>query len=304
MSQQAGLGSSLRKLKASSRDRRSVRKQPGPPATAAAASHELNQAYMDTMEEAFRSMNSKENINIQQSSNLLPKQAAFKEEKLLAKASAAAKAGEGGPRASQAWYSGPKDFQGQALDLSDRPSLCMDVRKDLAVIGSSDHALYEVNFRKGKRTRKLYSKAYGHSEWVNAVKYFPDGKVLSAGLDSKLLLWHASAVRASELKGHSHSISAIDVSADGSLACSCSYDKTIRFWDIHGLSGKESQCLRGHKAPILEFAWQQNLLVSGSRDGTMILWDVLRGKPKRVETVAHQGHITALTLMTDHQGGR
>ena len=162
----------------------------------------------------------------------------------------------------------------------------------------------KVNYRKGKRTRKLYSKAYGHSEWVNAVKYFPDGKVLSAGLDSKLLLWHSSAVRASELKGHSHSISAIDVSGDGTLACSCSYDKTIRFWDIHGLSGRESQCLRGHKAPILDFAWDQNMLVSGSRDGTMILWDVLRGKPKHVETVAHQGHITALALMRDHsQGG-
>ena len=254
----------------------------------------MNDAYMNTMEEAFRGMYSKENINVQQSSNISvgAPQVPLKGEKLLSKANTASN----GITASQGWYKGPSNFQGTVLDLSDRPSLCMDVREDRAVIGSSDHALYEVNFCKGKRTRKLYSKAYGHCEWVNVVKYFPDGKVLSAGLDSKLFLWHASAVRAVELKGHSHSVSAIDVSDDGSLACSCSYDKTIRFWDISGLSGRESQCLRGHKAPIMQIAWQQNILVSGSRDGTMILWDVLRGKPKHVETVAHQGHITALAL--------
>ena len=54
------LGSSLRRLKASSREKRnSVRR---PPANAAAASHELNDKYMDTMEEAFRTMYSKENM--------------------------------------------------------------------------------------------------------------------------------------------------------------------------------------------------------------------------------------------------
>lgn len=296
--QQPGLGSSLRKLKASSRGRRSSRKEGGPPVHSAAASHELNDKYMDTMEEAFQSLYSKENI--QKQSNLAAArpthQRLLKEEgKPLTRVSAASKQVEGG----RGWYEGPSDPKGTTkVDLSDRPSLCMDLRNDCVVVGSSDHALYEVNFRKGKRTRTLYSKAYGHSEWVNAVKYFPDGKILSAGLDSKLLLWHGSAVRATELKGHSHSVSAIDVSDDGSLACSCSYDKTIRFWDISasGLSGRESQCLRGHKAPIMELGWYHNVLVSGSRDGTMILWDVLKGKPKKVETVAHQGHITALTV--------
>ncbi len=207
---------------------------------------------------------------------------------------------------SKGWYVEPQDAAGTSrVDLSDRPSLCMDVRGDCCVVGSSDHALYEVNFRKGKRTRKLYSKAYGHCEWVNAVRYFPDGKVLSAGLDSKLLLWQAAGVRAVELKGHSHSVSGIAVSGDGGLACSCSYDKSIRFWDIarSGLSGRESQCLKGHKAPVMEIAWRQSVLASGSRDGTLILWDVLKGKPKRAETVAHQGHITALELAPEDLRG-
>ncbi|QDZ20688.1 WD40 repeat domain-containing protein [Chloropicon primus] len=312
---QRGLGSSLRRLKATSRDRRTSRKK-GPPVNSAAASHELNDKYMDAMEEAFQSMSSKENIDFQEprtkegevrgSSNKgpvlhqghQPLKTALGSKAGGARAVARTAETEAPPKGQLpgAWCSGPKDRSGTKIDLSDRPSLCMDVRNDCAVIGSSDHALYEVNFRKGKRTRKLYSKAYGHCEWVNAVKYFPDGKVLSAGLDSKLLLWHSSAVRATELKGHSHSVSGIQVSPDGGVACSCSYDKTVKFWDISGLNGRESQSLRGHKAPVMEMAWRDHTLVSGSRDGALILWDVLKGKPKKAVGAAHQGHITALAL--------
>lgn len=304
-----GLGSSLRKLKATSRGRRTSRA--GPPSNSAAASHELNDKYMETMEEAFRSMgHSKENIDIRDNrgsrggGHVKKKQQQQRRPPFKGGQIAEPSPGESGPQwqlpLGRGWTAGPRDPKGTTtIDLSDRPSLCMDMRKDSVVIGSSDHALYEVNLSKGKRTRTLYSKAYGHAEWVNAVKYFPDGKVLSAGLDSKLLLWHASAVRATELKGHSHSVSAIDVSQDGGLACSCGYDKTIRFWSVAGLSGRETQCLRGHKAPIIEMAWRDAVLVSGSRDGTLISWDVAQGKPMKREAVAHQGHITALALAGD-----
>ena len=308
---EAGLGSSLRRLKATSRDRRTGRQRQAPPMHSAATSHGLNDRYMQDMEDALRDMCSKENIDSAPraarkgaggNASGRPK-APRKPQAIRALRPAAGVEAAGvvdpaptSARDAAAWRAGPRDRQGTALDLSDRPSLCMDVRGDCAVIGSSDHALYEVNFRKGKRTRKLYSRAHGHAEWVNAVRYLPDGRVLSAGLDSKLFLWHASAVRATELKGHTHSVSAIEIGAGGSLACSCSYDKTVRLWDVSGPTGRECETLRGHKAPVMEVAFGDGSLISGSRDGALLSWDVQRAKLRRAEGAAHQGHITALCL--------
>lgn len=76
-----------------------------------------------------------------------------------------------------------------------RPILCMDVLGDKVVTGSSDHGLREYNIISCKQIRQLYSKTYGHSEWVTTVSYAPDGRVLSGGMDAKLCLWDKKAVR-------------------------------------------------------------------------------------------------------------
>ena len=55
----SNLGGSLRRLKKSSRERRSIR---GPPPSSAASSHALNDAYMQEMEDAFQSMYPNENV--------------------------------------------------------------------------------------------------------------------------------------------------------------------------------------------------------------------------------------------------
>ena len=60
---EAGLGSSLRRLKATSRDRRTGRQRQAPPMHSAATSHGLNDRYMQDMEDALRDMCSKENID-------------------------------------------------------------------------------------------------------------------------------------------------------------------------------------------------------------------------------------------------
>ena len=56
------------------------------------------------------------------------------------------------------WTSGPVDARGRLLDVSGRPCTCVSVCGNEAVIGSTDHALYAVDVRKGVRTRTLYTK--------------------------------------------------------------------------------------------------------------------------------------------------
>ena len=81
---------------------------------------------------------------------------------------------------------GPLDPAGTLVDLSDRPMMCMstDVARGVAVIGGSDHALYEVRLSDGALLRTLHTKRYGHAEWVTAVSHLGDGRVVSGAMDS------------------------------------------------------------------------------------------------------------------------
>jgi hypothetical protein len=55
---------------------------------------------------------------------------------------------------------------GLAVELSERPLLCVAAHWEAAevVLGGSDHALYVIDVRSGRKKRTLYTKACGHTE--------------------------------------------------------------------------------------------------------------------------------------------
>ena len=148
------------------------------------------------------------------------------------------------------------------------------------MIGGTDHALYEVELASGRKSRTLYTKTFGHKEWVTCVTHAPDGRCVSGGMDSKLCLWDARGTRAVDLIGHGSSISAVAVGDGGGkpTAVSASYDKTLRLWSL-AAAGRDRGLgvLSGHKAPVLTLAWASGGdgggggrgLASGDRDGVV-----------------------------------
>lgn len=190
---------------------------------------------------------------------------------------------------------GPRDPAGRLVDVSDRPLLCMsvDVPRSRAVIGGSDHSLYEIDIAAGRTVRELYSRSAGHSEWVTCVGHLPDGRPVSGGMDNKLCVWDTRAVRAVDLVGHSSSVSTLDCA--GSYVVSGSYDKTVRMWSADG--GAHIMCLQHHKAPVLTLQlWSEPssmLAVSGDRDGVGYVWDLSVGKSMGRLT-GHKGHLTSV----------
>ena len=94
----------------------------------------------------------------------------------------------------------PVDPTGVCIDLSDRPLLCAsgNIVEGELVVGGADHALYSIRCgsnakqdgRNGAKVRstasltlppkpvKMYSKRFGHTDWVSSVAHLPDGRVI------------------------------------------------------------------------------------------------------------------------------
>ena len=175
----------------------------------------------------------------------------------------------------------------------------MSVYGDLAVVGSADHGLIEVELKALGVTqpaplRAAYSIHTRHTAMPNGLPMspiLPDGRVLSAGMDSKVCLWTAAgAPKCIDLLGHTGSVSKVLGSADGTVAISASYDKTVRLWSTS--NGKELAKLRAHRGPIMHLAWASGgVLASADRDGAVVCWDVASGDATNLG--AHQGPPTA-----------
>ncbi|CAG9463635.1 unnamed protein product [Pedinophyceae sp. YPF-701] len=192
---------------------------------------------------------------------------------------------------------GPVDEAGTLVELSERPLVCGSVNWETreAVIGGTDHALYVVSIDAKRKARTLFTRTLGHKEWVTGVCHLADGKVLSCGMDGVLWLWNARGVQGFPLSGHAGPISEVHA-LGGQLGVSCGYDKTVRVWDCARPRGAEAQCLRGHKAPVLNVAPSPDgrSLVSGDRGGDAALWDLGGAATPVLHRNAHEGHVTSV----------
>lgn len=101
-----------------------------------------------------------------------------------------------------------------------------------------------------------------------------DGTRIAGALgDRTVRLWDATTGELlSTYRGHSDLVMDVAFSPDGSELASGSYDKTIMIWQ---LGSNRHRTLRGHAGAVDEVEWRDNArLVTGSRDGTIRMWDV------------------------------
>jgi guanine nucleotide-binding protein subunit beta-2-like 1 protein len=103
--------------------------------------------------------------------------------------------------------------------------------------------------------------------------------ILTNVLDKSAIVWDLPANRENfgvakkSLRGHNHFVCDVSLSHDGRFALTCSWDKTMRLWNL--ATGKTDATFVGHTNDVMSAAFSPDnrLIVSGSRDKTIKLWN-------------------------------
>jgi guanine nucleotide-binding protein subunit beta-2-like 1 protein len=140
----------------------------------------------------------------------------------------------------------------------------------------------------------LCHPAQGHTGWVTSLAVVDSNPhlLVSGSRDKSVMVWrvgkHGNAVEGKALRslhGHSHFVSDVTLSQDGQYCLSASWDSTLRLWYIGPPPGAEPGTISGeckyqfigHSKDVLSVAFSPDnrQIVSGSRDHTIKLWNVI-----------------------------
>jgi WD40 repeat protein len=125
---------------------------------------------------------------------------------------------------------------------------------------------------------KLLFNLCGHTDWVVALKFSPDGDILASGShDGTIRLWDARTGQCLKtLRGHSGRVLSVAFSPDSILA-SGSSDGTIKLWQVSDGACLQTTQSRGDRVATVIFSPDGKNLIIGS-DRWVDLWNLPAGE--------------------------
>jgi WD40 repeat protein len=185
----------------------------------------------------------------------------------------------------------PEIDLGDFLMLSSPQALALTPDGQTAFLGNGPGGIHRVDLEDGQQTMHLA----GHKSFAGALVLSEDGKTLLSGsVDHSVRVWDLIAGQeVATLEGGRRAVHAVAFAPGGRLAASAGgaprrtdrgdpdypYDDVtdplkIHLWDL--ATGKEVTHFEGHQADVtaLAFSPDGKQLVSGQRDGTVLVWDL------------------------------
>ena len=166
------------------------------------------------------------------------------------------------------------DFTDQRLEPEHgRGILCSSLGNNTFASGSSDHGIRVWNRNNLKYKYELFSKFYGHKEWVTQVIHLSNDMIISGGMDGKICLWNNNEIKCKTIDAHDGSISCL-IKDNKDLIASAGYDGIVKLWKSKENNITTSQLSPKLKVPIICLKIKNSLVVSGNKNGEINLWDI------------------------------
>ncbi len=171
-------------------------------------------------------------------------------------------------------------------------ALAKDPRQRFPSVREFAEALEQANRPPVGTTLQIFT---GHSDWVIATAWSPDGsRIASASNDKTVQVWDSTSAQVlCSYYDHAREISAVTWSPDGSRIASASNDKTVQVWEA--ATGKRLYTYNNHCDEVWTVSWSPDnkYIASASCDRTLQVWEATSGKILHT----YQGHTDYISVI-------
>ncbi|CAF1782103.1 hypothetical protein HID58_088942 [Brassica napus] len=147
----------------------------------------------------------------------------------------------------------------------------------------------------------------GESDTLTALALSPDDKLLfSAGHSRQIRVWDLETLKCIRTwKGHEGPVMGMAVHASGGLLATAGSDRKVLVWDVDG--GFCTHYFKGHKGVVSSILFHpdadKNILISGSDDATVRVWDLLAKNTEKKCLAILDKHFSAVTSIALSEDG-
>ncbi|KAJ2862915.1 hypothetical protein GGH94_003962 [Coemansia aciculifera] len=188
-------------------------------------------------------------------------------------------------------------MHGTAVALVKRPKT--DNSAAMIVSKSDATAIIKAGPKRTSGMQAPIMHLTGHGGEVTSCRFSPSGKHLASGsADTQVFLWntYGDCANYGVLRGHKGSVLELQWMPSGERLITASADNTVALWDT--TTGERLKRGKRHTAPVnaccplSRGSGDDNVFVSASDDGCLLLWDARERHP--VATISHGLPLTSI----------